>query len=81
MFVPRFLASDVVERIRAWPELKRWERKEIGQTLRRLGLSYREIAAVIPVHKGTLSAWCRDLGVPNASRARLGRQAIRIASP
>lgn len=72
MFALRFLPLELVRRIERWDELKRWERKEIGQTLRKMGLSYREISAVIPVHKGTLSTWCRDLGIPNAERARLG---------
>jgi hypothetical protein len=69
---PQFLPPDLVDRIRGWDGLKRWERKEIGQTLRRMGLSYKEISAVIPVHKGTLSGWCRDLEVPDAQRARIG---------
>jgi hypothetical protein len=44
-----------------WDELKRWERKELGQALRMLGLSYGEIGKIIPVGKGTLSPWCRDI--------------------
>jgi transposase len=71
VFVFRFLAPDLVDRINAWPSLKRWERKEIGQGLRRMGLSYREIAAVIPVHKGTLSGWCADLELTPEQRTRL----------
>jgi hypothetical protein len=65
-----FLAPDLVDRIRRWDELKRWERKEIGQTLRRMGLTYREIAAVIPVCKATLSVWCRELEVPQTFSER-----------
>lgn len=60
-----------------WADLKRWERREIGQELRRLGLSYREIAAIIPVGKGTLSGWCRDLELTTEQRARL--RALRPA--
>jgi hypothetical protein len=44
-----------------WDELKRWERRKLGQALRILGLSYGEIGKIIPVGKGTLSPWCRDI--------------------
>jgi len=47
---------ELVTAITRWDILKRWERPELGQNLRRLGFSYREIAAVVPVAKGTLSA-------------------------
>jgi hypothetical protein len=68
---PYLLSAELVDQIRRWPELKRWERREIGQTLRRLGLSYTEIAAVIPVSKGTLSGWCRDVELRADHVARL----------
>jgi hypothetical protein len=58
-------------RAERWGELKRWERRELGQDLRRLGLSYNEIARIIPVSKGTLSGWCRDLELPLDLRRRL----------
>jgi hypothetical protein len=70
MFV-RILPSDIVDRITRWDDLKRWERREIGQTLRRMGLSYREISAVIPVTKGTLSGWCRDIPLRDERRGEL----------
>lgn len=41
---PSLLTPEIVDRIRRWDELKRWERREIGQTLRRMGLSYRDPA-------------------------------------
>lgn len=71
MFVFRFLTTELVEKVCGWPELKRWERKEIGQTLRRMGFSYREIAALIPVSKGTLSGWCRDIPLREERRGEL----------
>lgn len=55
--IPPELLNDAAK----WPELKRWERRELGQDLRRQGLSYKEIRAVIPVSKGTLSGWCFDI--------------------
>lgn len=46
------LPRGLLARASRWEELKRWERRELGQELRRLGLSYSEIAEVIPVAKG-----------------------------
>lgn len=43
----------------------------MGQALRRMGLSYKEIAAVIPVHKVTLSGWCSDIELTAEQTARL----------
>ncbi len=67
----QLLPSDLLERIAVWPSLKQWERREIGQELRRMGLSYREISAVIPVHKGTLSGWCADVELTAEQAFRL----------
>jgi hypothetical protein len=69
MFV--LLSAEIQDQIGRWNDLKQWERREIGQELRRSGLTYREIASVIPVAKGTLSGWCRDLQLAPAQRARL----------
>ncbi len=44
-----------------WEDLTRWERAELGRALRRLGWSYGEIRELIPVPKGTLSNWCREI--------------------
>jgi len=44
-----------------WEDLTRWERAELGRALRRLGWSYGEIRDLVPVPKGTLSNWCRDI--------------------
>lgn len=59
--IPVIVTPEQLDAIARWAELKRWAKKELGQDLRRLGLSYGEISAVIPVSKGTLSGWCRDL--------------------
>lgn len=71
MFLPRVLSDDLVARVARWDELKRWERREIGQTLRKMGLSYREIRAVVPVPKGTLSEWCADIDLSEPHARRL----------
>jgi len=55
--VPR----DLLYRATQWGSLHRWERFELGKALRRLGLTYGEIRQIIPVPKGTLSCWCRDI--------------------
>ncbi len=44
-----------------WEDLTRWERAELGRALRRLGWSYGEIIELVPVPKGTLSNWCREI--------------------
>jgi hypothetical protein len=55
--VPRGL----LDRAEEWDDLHRWERSELGKALRRLGLTYGEIRALISVPKGTLSYWCREV--------------------
>src|SRR5665811_495586 len=52
---------DLIDRAGEWDDLHRWERSELGKALRRLGLTYGEIRDIIPVPKGTLSYWCRDV--------------------
>lgn len=78
--VPR----ELLERADEWDELHRWERSELGKALRRLGLTYGEIRDLIPVPKGTLSFWCRDvslsLGQVEAIRERTGAES-RIGVP
>jgi hypothetical protein len=51
----------LLDRASEWDELHRWERSELGKALRRLGLTYGEIRELIPVPKGTLSYWCREI--------------------
>ena len=43
--------------------MKRWEQKELVQSLRRQGLSYREILSRIPfsLARSTISNWCKDI--------------------
>ncbi|HVL82021.1 MAG TPA: hypothetical protein VM840_10570 [Actinomycetota bacterium] len=66
-----FFTDHVCDSVARWGELKRWERREIGRELRRMGLSYSEISRLVPVTKGTLSGWCRDLELGAEARARL----------
>jgi hypothetical protein len=41
--------------------LSQWERAELGRRLRRNGLTYSEIGALIPAAKSTIAGWCRDI--------------------
>lgn len=47
--------------LRQWDSLSPSEKAEVGRELRRNGLSYGEIMEMIPVPKGTLAGWCRDI--------------------
>ena len=58
---PATLLATLLAQAAGWEDLTRWERAELGRALRRLGWSYGEIAALVPVPKGTLSNWCRDI--------------------
>lgn len=49
-----------------WDVLHRWERKQLGMALRRLGLTYSEIQSVIPVPRGTLSNWSQEVTLTSA---------------
>lgn len=69
--LPLRISDALLERARRWETLKRWERRELGRDLRRVGLSYREIARVVPVSKGTLSDWCRDVELDESLQERL----------
>jgi len=53
--------QELLVRADEWEELHRWERSELGKALRRLGLTYGEIREIVPVPKGTLSYWCRNI--------------------
>jgi len=55
------LPVELYERAGCWEALSRWEGAELGRDLRRLGWTYSEVMAVIPVPKGTLAGWCRDI--------------------
>jgi len=47
--------------------------------LRKLGLSYREIRAEVPVAKATLSLWLRQVGLAKAQRQRLTERRLAAA--
>jgi len=55
------ISDELLQRATDWEVLHRWERKQLGLALRRLGLTYSEIQAVIPVPRGTLSNWCESV--------------------
>jgi len=55
------IPNELLEQAADWDALHRWERKQLGLALRRLGLTYSEIQSVIPVPKGTLSNWCQNV--------------------
>lgn len=54
---------------------KRWEQRELVQSLRRQGLSYREIIAQVPfsLTKGTISHWCKEIKLTQEQLDRLDR--------
>lgn len=70
------LEATLLERVRSWGTLSRWERSELGKDLRRAGLSYGEIMAMVPVKKSTLATWCRDVEL---SQEQI--EAIRLRRP
>ena len=51
--------------------MKRWEVKERVISLRKKGLSYREIRGKIPLAKSTVSDWCKDIKLTEEQIARL----------
>lgn len=58
---------------------KRWQQKEKVRKLRQLGWTYPEIQNKVPVHKITLSKWCRDIELTTQQiKARGGRYANRL---
>lgn len=52
---------EVVQGTTDWAFLTRWKRAELGRTLRRAGWTYGEIMDLLPVAKGTLAGWCKDI--------------------
>lgn len=74
------IPHEFFEKASRWHELKRLERREIGQELRRLGLSYGEIMQVIPVTKGTLSGWCQAIPLTDEQIERIGSRGWRSAA-
>lgn len=58
---------------------KNWQLKEEARKLRRLGWTYREIMEKVPVHRTTLSQWCKDIELtPEQITFRGGRYANRL---
>lgn len=70
------LEATLLERVRNWDNMSRWERSELGRDLRRQGLAYSEIMELIPVKKGTLAGWCSDIRLTEDQIA-----AIKIRRP
>lgn len=72
------IPDELLQRAAEWEALHRWERSELGKELRRLGLTFGEIRSIVPVPKGTLSAWCREVELTEeqiaAMKARLPSQ-------
>ena len=52
---------DLLAGAERWDRLSAWERAELGRALRRLGWTYGEIRELVPVPKGTLAGWCREI--------------------
>ena len=55
--------------------MKRWEQKELVQSLRREGFSYHEIIQRIPfsLARSTMSHWCKDIELTSKQLDRLDR--------
>src|SRR3989338_242518 len=52
------------------------EAQQAAQELRKQGLSYREIMQQIPVSKGSVSLWCRDVALTEAQAEHLRQRKI-----
>ncbi len=76
------ISAHLLEEADRWDDLSRWERAELGRSLRRIGLSYGEIMDLIPVPKGTLAGWCRDVPLsPEQIDAIVARTALLRSVP
>lgn len=53
--------------------MKRWEQKQLVQSLRRQGLSYREILSQLSfqLSRSTMSAWCKHITLTSEQLDRL----------
>ncbi len=56
-----WITSDLANAIKAWDRLTNSDRRRVCRKLRQLGFTYSEIVGVVPVPRGTLSAWVRDI--------------------
>lgn len=65
-----------------WAVLPPEERRQLGRALRGLGWTYGEIRETIPVPKGTLAGWCRDVTLTDdQASAILARTGARRGIP
>jgi hypothetical protein len=55
------VSSRVLRAAREWEHLSGQDRSDLARELRCSGWSYGEIMDLIPVSKGTVAYWCRDL--------------------
>jgi hypothetical protein len=69
------IPNDLLQLAAEWDDLHRWERKQLGLALRRLGLTYSEIQTIIPVPKGTLSNWSRGIVLSREQRTAITSRA------
>ena len=72
------LEATVLERVKGYQTLSRWEKSELGRDLRRLGLSYGEIMELIDVKKSTLATWCRDVKLTPEQIAEIKNRRAQI---
>jgi len=72
------LEATILEQVRYWDGLSRWERAELGRALRRSGLSYGEIMDLIPVKKSTLATWCREIRLTDSQIASIKERRAQI---
>ena len=68
------IPAELRERALGFSKLGRWDRAELGRALRQLGLSYGEIMHLIPVPKGTLAGWCREIQLTNDQAVAIRRR-------
>lgn len=68
---------EVMQAAGKWDSLTRWERAELGRRLRRAGWTYGEIMDLLPVAKGTLAGWCKDIRL---SEEQIGAIRARVPS-
>ena len=72
------LEAGILERVRKYEALSRWERRELGKDLRRVGLSYGEIMDLVPVKKSTLATWCREVRLSDEQIAAIKERRAQI---
>jgi len=72
------IPPDLAALANKWDDLNGEGRRQVGRSLRRLGLTYEEIRELIPVPKSTLAGWSRNVVLTSeqlvAMRLRTGGQ-------